>query len=61
MFGGMLMADEYKKLDFSKIVFSDKEPSMEEALKDVTPFEWSDAVLQGKQKVHIAVSEECVK
>lgn len=61
MFGGVLMAGEYKRLDFSKLTFSDKEVTTEEALRDIVPFEWSDEVLQGKQEVHIVASEKCVK
>lgn len=44
---------EYRKLDFSKLTFSDKTMSSSEALKDVIPFEWSDEVLSGEKELII--------
>jgi hypothetical protein len=57
---------EYKKLDMSKLIFADGFISTEEALKDVTPIEWSDDVLSGKKKVTVTAAEKdyenkCVK
>jgi hypothetical protein len=57
---------EYKRLDMSKLVFADRIVPMEEALKDVTPIEWSDDVLSGKKKVVVTNAEKdyknrCVK
>lgn len=55
----------YKRLDMSKIKFSGT-LSMEEALKDVTPMEWDQEVLDGRKKVSITKEErdhknKCVK
>jgi len=49
---------EYKRLDFSKLNFSDIVVTAEEALRDVNPFKWSDDVLQGKNKVIIQKTED---
>jgi len=49
---------EYKRLDFSKLNFSDKVVTAEEALRDVNPFKWSDDVLLGKKKVIIQKTED---
>ena len=44
----------YRRLDFSKISSRNtKVVSSEEALKDVTPVEWSEDILNGKRKVTI--------
>lgn len=48
----------YKRLDFSKLNFSDKVITNKEALHDVNPFKWSDDVLQGKKKVIIQKTED---
>lgn len=55
----------YRKLDLSKLKFSGT-LSMEEALKDVTPIDFSDDILSGKEKITIAKAEKdydnkCVK
>jgi hemin uptake protein HemP len=54
------MADkrEYKRLDFSKLNFSDKDITTEEALRDVVPFLWSEEVLQEEKKVIIKKTED---
>ena len=44
----------YRRLDMSKLKFSDKTMSMEESLKDIIPIRWSDDVLNGKKKVIIS-------
>jgi len=49
---------EYKRLDFSKLNFSDIVVTAEEALRDVNPFKWSDDVLLGKKKVIIQKTED---
>ncbi len=48
---------KYRRLDFSKIIFSDKTLSIKEALKDIISIQWADDVLSGKLKVFIA--EKC--
>lgn len=45
--------NEYKRLNFSTLNFSDKEISSEEALKDVTPVTWAKEVLSGEREVII--------
>ena len=42
----------YRRLDFSKLNFVGT-LSMEEALKDIDPFEWDDGVYDGSKKVII--------
>lgn len=44
----------YRRLDMSKLKFSDKPMSMEESLKDIVTIHWSDDVLNGKKKVIIS-------
>lgn len=44
----------YRRLDMSKLKFSDQPVSMEESLKDIIPIPWSDDVLNGKKKVVIS-------
>ncbi len=44
----------YRRLDMSKLKFSDQPISMEESLKDIIPIPWSDDVLNGKKKVVIS-------
>lgn len=44
--------DEYRKLDTGKLKFVGT-LSMEEALKDIEPFEWDDSVYDGSKKVII--------
>lgn len=43
----------YKRLNLDSLRFSDKVMSSKEALKDVTPIEWSDEVISGERKVII--------
>ena len=46
---------QYKKLDMSKLKFSEHSIiSTEEALKDVTPIDWPEDVLNGDKKVIIS-------
>ena len=48
------MNPSYRRLDFSKISSRNtKVVSSEEALKDVTPVEWSEDILNGKRKVTV--------
>ena len=59
-------AKEYRRLDFSKLKFSENIISTEEALKDITPIQWSDEILSGRKKVTITKAEKdyknkCVK
>lgn len=42
-----------RKLNFSKLSFSDKIVSSAEALKEVVPIEWSDEVKCGAKKATI--------
>ena len=42
-----------RKLDFSKIKFSEEPLSMKEALEDVVPFEWPEDVLSGMHKITV--------
>lgn len=50
----------YRRLDMSKIKFSGT-LSMEEVLKDVTPMEWSQGVLDGRKKISITKAEKDYK
>lgn len=59
-------AQKYCRLDFSKLNFSEKIISTEEALKDITPIQWPEKVLSGEKQVTITNAEkdyknECVK
>lgn len=46
---------QYKKLDMSKLKFREHSIiSTEEALKDVTPIDWPEDVLNGDKKVIIS-------
>lgn len=50
------VVNEYKRLDFSKIGQRvTKSISTNEALKDVTPINWSDDVLNGRKKINITL------
>ena len=40
-----------RRLDFSKLTFSDKEISTKEALKDVEPFNFNKEKLEGNRKI----------
>lgn len=48
----------HKRLDFSKINFSKKEITTEEALKDVSPIPWTNDVLKGNKKVIVKKTKE---
>ena len=52
-----LESTQYKSLDLSKLLYSGKVISTEEALKDVEPIEWSEDVLSVKKKVSITKAE----
>ena len=59
-------AKEYRRLDFSKLKFSENIKSTEEALKDIVPIQWSEEILSGKKQVTITKAEKdfenkCVK
>ena len=41
------MNTDYRRLDFSKIIFDNEPMSTEDSLKDVIPIHWSDDVLNG--------------
>lgn len=49
---------EYRRLDFSKLNFSNNIISTEEALKDVTPIQWPEDVLNGVKKINITKAEK---
>lgn len=50
----------YPKIDFKQLLKNKKTTivSSEEALKDVTPIDWSDDVLSGKKKIIIDCDEK---
>lgn len=57
---------EYRKLDLSKLNFAKTPVSFEDAVKDVTPFEIPEDVLNGKKELKITKTEKdyerrCVK
>lgn len=57
---------EYHRLNFSKLNFSDDTISYNEALENVTPFEFSTNVIFGQKKVKTTKAEKdygnrCVK
>lgn len=53
------MATEYNTFDLNVIMKKNaKVISSEEALKDVNPVEWSEDILQGKEKVVIKKKKE---
>ena len=48
-----------KKLDYSKLQFAPEPVSSVDALKDITPFEWPDSVLNGEdQPVYVCVPKQ---
>lgn len=52
----MNRSDEFKdyiRLDFSKIIFSDKQVPFKEELLDIEPIHWSEEVLIGDKIVEI--------
>lgn len=56
----------YRKLNFSKLNFSDDTVSYEEALKNVTPLNISNEVILGKRKLQVTNAKKdcgnkCVK
>jgi len=53
-----IIRNEYRRLDFSKLNFSEKVVTSNEALRDVIPINWSDDVLQGKKQVVIKKTED---
>lgn len=57
---------EYSRLDFSQLNFSDDIISYEEALENVTPFEFDEDIISGKKKIKVTKAERdyenrCVK
>ena len=44
----------YRKLDLSKVQFSDEIVSMDKALKNVPPIDIPEEVLQGKKKLKVS-------
>lgn len=57
---------EYRRLNFSKLNFSDDIISYDDALENVTPFEFSTNVIFGQKKVKTTKAEKdyenrCVK
>ena len=57
---------EYRKLNFSKLNFSDDVVSYEDALKNVTPLQIPKEVIDGKRKIQVTSAEKdcdnkCVK
>ena len=59
------MRDGYRKINMSKLSNRKKKTiSTAEALKDITPIQWSEDVLQGTSKVQIdkrGIREVCVR
>lgn len=51
--GAAIKDTEYTRLDFSTLNFSKQTIASEEALKDVTPMQWSEKVLNGEKQVII--------
>lgn len=45
----------YKKLDRTKLKFKKRPVSAQEALKDIIPIPWGEAVLHGERKVEIVI------
>lgn len=57
---------EYRRLNFSKLSFSDDTISYDEVLKNTTPFEFSTDVISGQKKIKTTKAEKdyenrCVK
>ena len=57
---------EYRRLDFSKLNFSDNTISYEEDLENATPLKLANDVLFGQRKINITKAEKdyknkCVK
>lgn len=57
---------EYRRLNFSKVNFSDEVISYEEALKKTSPFTVPDAVILGQKEIKVTNAEKdydnkCVK
>ena len=57
---------EYRRLDFSKLNFSDDIISHEEALENATPLKLSEDIISGQRKINITKAEKdyekkCVK
>ena len=44
----------YRKIDYSKLRFSEKHVSSEQALKDVEPIKWNERIMSGSDKVIIS-------
>ena len=44
---------QYKRLNLSKLNFSSRSISTEEALRDVIPIQWSNDIISGKKEVII--------
>lgn len=49
---------EYRRLNFSKLNFSDDIISYDDALENVTPFEFSTNVIFGQKKVKTTKAEK---
>ena len=49
----------YRKIDYSKLRFSEKYVSSEQALKDVEPIKWNDRIMSGSDKVIISTPKQC--
>lgn len=41
------------RIDFKSINFSTKETSLEQSLKNISPFDWSNDILNGQKKVSV--------
>ena len=57
---------KYRKLNFSKLNFSDDVVSYEDALKKVTPLQISEEIILSNKKIHVTNAErdcdnQCVK
>lgn len=48
----------YRKIDLSKLTFSEEVKTIADGLAEETPFEWSESVLNGEKTVVIKRSRE---
>lgn len=63
--GGVSMS-EYRRLDFSKLNFSDDVITYEDAVKKATPFDFTNDIIFGQKKINVTKAkkdydDKCVK
>lgn len=46
-----------RSLDFSKLNLVNNHVSTSEALKDITPIQWSKSVLEGKEQANVKLAK----